>query len=374
MLRGLLLALPVLLIFATLLASADPIFGDQLRSWLSWFRVENLGEIIFRLVYILILAFVFIGALLHAIHPAKEEPRPDTHKDWVTRLLGWTETFIVLLAVNLLFIFFLVIQFWYLFGGQANISTTAYTYSEYARRGFNELVAVAVLSLGLYLGLATITRLESPAHRRWFTALSVLLTLQVLVILASAFQRLLLYENAYGWTELRTITHFFIIWLALLLLATIVLELLRRRHRFGLAALVFALGFGITLGLLNVDGFIAQRNIARAAAGAELDAKYLGSLSSDAVPVFFQEYQRPDLPKTVKDALGAELACRADALSSQSKSDWRSFNASGATANAVLTANQASWSQYPVTRGKRGTTVRIDGVERQCQLNVFFKD
>ncbi len=100
--RGLLFALPVVLVFATLLAAADPIFGDQIETWLSWLKIEYLGEYIFRLIYILILAYVFIGAYLHAVHPTKAETRPDTHKDWVSRLIGWTETFIVLLAVNLL--------------------------------------------------------------------------------------------------------------------------------------------------------------------------------------------------------------------------------------------------------------------------------
>ncbi len=225
---------------------------------------------------------------------------------------------------------------------------------------------MALLSLGLYLGLATITRLEKPGHRRWFTALSVLLVVQVLIILTSAFQRLLLYENAYGWTVLRTITHFFIIWLALLLLAAIVLELLRRRHRFGLAALVFAVGFGLTLGLLNVDGFIAQRNLQRARVGFELDASYLAALSNDAVPALVDEYLRPDLKKTVKDALGAELACRAEAFKTQPQRDWRGYNLSEASAQALIARNQSSWSQYPVTGSGRKVTVKVGGRDQSC--------
>jgi hypothetical protein len=158
--RGVLIALPILFIFGSLLATADPIFGDQWKAWLAWFDIDKLGEYIFRLIYILVIAYALGGIYLHAIHPSPEDIRPEPHKDWLARLLGWTEAAIVLAGVNLLFIVFVAIQFWYLFGGQANISTTAYTYAEYARRGFNELVIVAVLSLGLYLGLATITRME----------------------------------------------------------------------------------------------------------------------------------------------------------------------------------------------------------------------
>ena len=191
--------------------------------------------------------------------------------------LGWTETGIILGAVNLLFITFVIIQVRYLFGGSANITETGYTYAEYARRGFGELVGVAVLSLVLYLGLSTITKQDSRASRVGFTVLSVLLMANVLVILASSFQRLRLYENAYGFSQLRTYTHIFIFWLAGLILATIVLELVRRRGHFALVLLSVVVGFGISLAVINVDGFIVNRNVDRALAGEEFDIAYLNT-------------------------------------------------------------------------------------------------
>ncbi|HEY9121686.1 MAG TPA: DUF4153 domain-containing protein, partial [Brevefilum sp.] len=50
-LRGLILALPVLGILTFFLAQADPIFSDRIQNSLAWFRIENLGEMVFRLVY-----------------------------------------------------------------------------------------------------------------------------------------------------------------------------------------------------------------------------------------------------------------------------------------------------------------------------------
>jgi len=55
-----------------------------------------------------------------------------------------------------------ILQVQYLFGAQSNITAQGYTYAEYARRGFFELVVVAVLSLGLHLVLGTVTRREKP--------------------------------------------------------------------------------------------------------------------------------------------------------------------------------------------------------------------
>jgi hypothetical protein len=196
----------------------------------------------------------------------------------------------------------------------------------------------------------------------------VLLMALVLVILVSSFSRLLMYEDAYGFTQLRTYTNILILWLAGLLLVTIGLEVSKQRHRFALAGLVVALGFGLTFGFLNVDGFIAHQNIQRAltsvrtdgssSRSSALDGQYLTTLSDDVVPVLLEEFQRPGHPEAVKDILGAELSCR-DALASQPKEapSWLSYNLSQANALNLLQANRALWQAYPVTRLDRGSLV-----------------
>ncbi len=92
-------------------------------------------------------------------------------KPRVPPFLGYTEAMIVLGSVTILFLAFVVIQFQYFFGGQSNISIEGYTFSEYARRGFGELVAVAFFSLLLLLGLGAITRRETENQRRVFSML-----------------------------------------------------------------------------------------------------------------------------------------------------------------------------------------------------------
>ena len=145
-LRGLLLALPVVIVFALLLSSADPIFGDWLGNLLSFLDLDRIPEYIFRAFYVIvILAYLLNGAYLHALLPSGKEKPPAERQDWLRPLLGWVESVVVLLSVNLLFIAVVAIQFQYLFGGEANINAAGYTYSEYARRGFGELVAVAVV-------------------------------------------------------------------------------------------------------------------------------------------------------------------------------------------------------------------------------------
>jgi hypothetical protein len=366
-LRGLLIALPIVALLAALLSSADLIFAQRLEKFLDLLNIERLPEYIFRLFYILVLGYVFAGALAHAVHPRKEVARPQNPNQPVIKpFLGWTEAGMVLASVDALFLFFVVLQVQYLFGGEANITATGFTYSEYARRGFSELVAVAVISLLLYLGLGEIARRETPGQRRAFSLLSVLLMAQVLVILASAFQRLLLYETAYGFTRLRTYTFFFIPWLALLLLATIVLELIRQPGRFGPALLLTALGFGLTFGAINVDGLIVRQNIQRTAAGEELDVVYLTTLSSDAVPALVDKFREPSIPVGIRADLGAVLACRQALLEDQPTVKWQEVSLSAVRAGRLLEHLSAELRAFPVWQENGVWQVRVDGISRNC--------
>ena len=130
-------------------------------------------------------------------------------------------------------------------------------------KGFGELVTVAFFSLLLLLGLGAITRRENENQRRTFSGLGVGLLGLVIVMLIAAFQRLGLYEAAYGFSRLRTYTHVFMIWLGLLLVAVVILEVLRRERVIGLGMVLASLGFVISLSVLNVDAFIVKQNIQR---------------------------------------------------------------------------------------------------------------
>ena len=79
--------------------------------------------------------------------------------------------------------------------------------------GFFELVTVAVMTLALVLFIHWLTTRNGRKQTRLFNALSSLMSALVMVMLISAFQRLLLYEQAFGYTWLRLWIHTFMIWL-----------------------------------------------------------------------------------------------------------------------------------------------------------------
>jgi hypothetical protein len=354
--RGIVIALPVVAIFASLLSSADPIFANRFKDFIDLFRIDNLPEYIFRLAYILILAYLLAGTFLHAAQKSDEKVE---EKTWVPPFLGFTESTIVLGSVVILFIAFVVIQFQYFFGGQANISIEGYTYSEYAVKGFGELVAVAFFSLLLLLGLGAITRRETEHQRRTFSILGVGLVGLVIVMLAAAFQRLGLYEAAYGFSRLRTYTHVFMIWLGLLLVAVVILEVLRRERAIGLGMVLASLGFVISLSLLNVDAFIVKQNIQReirsmsdkafAQGRADLDAQYFLDLSEDAIPPLVSAFHSKSLPASVKEKVGAALACKQYERKQDTHTyPWQSFHFSRWNADLGFTEVKKELDAYKI--------------------------
>ena len=355
--RGLVIALPVIAIFAALLSSADPIFADRFKKFTDLFNLENLPEYIFRLIYILVFAYAFAGTFLHAAQRSNEQV---DEKPRFSPFLGFTESEIVLGSVVILFAAFVAIQFQYFFGGQSNIHIEGYTYSEYARKGFGELVAVAFFSLLLLLGLGAITRRETEAQRRLFSSLGVVLVGLVIVMLVSAFQRLVLYENAYGFSRLRTYTHVFMIWLALLLITVVVLEIMHRERMAGLAMVLASLGFIISLNLLNVDAFIVKQNVQRELRGdanksltqggrVELDAQYFLDLSDDAVPALVNAFKNKSLPLSVREKVGAALFCkRYSREQDKRKLPWQSFHISRFNADKIFIQIKKDLNAYKV--------------------------
>jgi len=354
-LRGLLIAIPVVGIFASLLAAADPVFGNYLEDFIQIFNFENLPEYIFRGVYILILGYLLTGIYVHAFTNDKDENLIGEEKAWIPTFLGFTEASIVLGSVNILFITFVGIQFKYFFGGQDNIKIDGFTYAEYARRGFSELVVVAFLSLLLFLGLSTITHRKNQTQRKTFSGLGIGLVVLVALILISAFQRLQLYESVYGFTRLRTYSHIFMVWLGLLLAVVVGLELLKRQRTFALAALFAAFGFVLTLNFINVDNLIVHQNVKRALNGEELDIYYFQSLSSDAVPALIEAQQNPRLGETDQNELAAILACQITMMADErSQQSWISFHWSDHRAWQLLKDNRESFSAAKVVKGKGG--------------------
>lgn len=340
--RGILLALPALVIFALLFASADPIFSRVLSNPLDWIEPASAGEIVARVLVVSLLAYVLAGLSIHAINQPGAFKGYREHK---VRAAGSTEALVVVAGIDLLFAVFVAVQLRYFFAGEEAVKTLGFTYAEYARRGFGQLIVVAILTLFLFLGLSLLSMPNSRRLGRTFSLLGSIWILLTSVILVSALQRLLLYEDAYGFTRLRTYTHVFIFCLAGLLVGTLALQWLKRLRAFALLSLAASLAFILFLNVLGVDAFVAERNLDRAVAGRELDMFYLVELSADAVPVLVA--RAGELPPESRAVLYRMLACPFWNVT-RGEEGWQSFHFSRQRARRSLSSLPAAdCSQSP---------------------------
>ena len=161
----------LLLLFGSLFSAADTAF-DRLMGRLFTWHVD-LGELPIRMAIAFVVAWGVAGLLAIAngalgadgteVGAGFREPVPQSlgaaaiglpdadgaGQDWMPVRLGAIEAATVLIAVDILFAVFVVLQIAYLFGGQDTLAATGLPYGEYARSGFFELVSVAVLAGGL---------------------------------------------------------------------------------------------------------------------------------------------------------------------------------------------------------------------------------
>ncbi len=332
-LTGALIALPFLVVFAMLFAFADSIFMKYIVR-----LIENIGfESLWRLTRVGLIAALLAGALAALRRPASAGD-PDSG-GWLVLRVKPLQAATVLALVNGLFFLFIVVQMTYLFGGEENIRREGLTYAEYARQGFGELCAVAVISFFLIRSIERGTRDAGGGHDASFRLLSATLVLQLLIILVSAHRRLALYEAAYGFTLTRLHAHVFIAWLGVLTMLLSARIVSRRPGPvYARAAFWMTVVFITGLGAANPDRIVARHNLARLELTGKYDWPYLMTeLSADAMPDLVAALDR--LPAADRDVAAGNLAVRyREWQADPAFHRWQSLNLGRRRALAALAA------------------------------------
>ncbi|MEX0991389.1 MAG: DUF4173 domain-containing protein [Actinomycetota bacterium] len=311
------LVLVVLTVFGMLLASADPVFAQTITAPL---RIDLPFPQLMQHTVVTVLAAIAAGTLV-AYARREQAALPEGSVKMPMSLEPWEWT-AVLGAVVALFAAFVLFQFPNLFGGhQTVLEEIGLTYSEYARSGFAQMVVATILTLAL-IGFAWFA--GAGSNIRFRVVAGALVALDI-VVLVSAFQRLAVYEEAFGFTHLRLFGHVLIIWLAVMLVCVIVSLAVANGRWLPFAAIALAVVALVGLNIVNPDAFIVERNVERAATGEHpLDARYLASLSADAAPALvasLDEVSPDDLARLQKQgALTASESCYVD------DDPWISFN------------------------------------------------
>lgn len=314
---GIVISIPLLFVTTGLLMSADTFFQSFVLRLPIFLLKFNFLEATFRIGFVILVGALFFGVFQVLFKRSKPrestipQEKEETFWDSITAIT-------ILIMLNAVYLLFVAIQFKYFFGGNL---TGGFTYAEYARRGFFELVLILLINWTI---LTSFLKKVKDQRQRIKMTINILYSLLIVVsgiMLASAYQRLSMYEAAYGFTIDRLLAHAFMIFLMVILGYTFIrvwIERLSLTHFYLIIGLTFYTG----LNAIDMSKIVVDKNIERFEQTGKIDIDYLDSLSYTGINGLIQLYE---LDKDNSE-LASLLLDRKDWINKDSGDSWQSFN------------------------------------------------
>lgn len=264
---GIFISIPLLFVIVGLLVSADAVFRDLFVKLFSDINLPEKPIWLFVLLVVGILGSYGIIAYL----------ADGTIKSAVSEKNRWEPvvgiTFLSIITV--VYLVFSVIQISYLFLGSSDLPE-GYTYAEYAREGFFQLLFVCLINLGIILICISRFR-ESKILKGILTVFSCC----TYIMIASSAMRMILYIENYQLTFLRILVLWALVVLAVLLAGCIV-TIYKNNFPLLQYITVTVTIFYIIFSLAKPDYLIAKYNLTYNR--EDVDLYYLVTLSTDVIP------------------------------------------------------------------------------------------
>ncbi len=334
---GLIISFPLLMIIIVLLSSADMVFNELLSDIPS--KINSILDTIFsnnitiKSIITLLTATYFYSYVWNLFVPIVR-PNPDITPAPIKTEKKYFDTVIlitVLAVINLVYIIFSVIQFSYLFGGGFNTLPGGFSYAEYARRGFFELLLVTMINFSIILISIFNTNQKQSATFKTLKGFLFAMGLFTYVMIYSSFYRMRLYEQVYGYTHLRIFVYFFLLLETILLLGTLIYIIRPKFNLIKMYVITFLVLY-VCLNYISIDNMIAKKNIDRYFEIKKIDLYYLKRLSYDTIPQMQRLLDAED-PKLVYNV--EKYLKNVDERLSEDKS-WQEFNWSKYTAKKII--------------------------------------
>lgn len=278
---GLLISIPVVIVLIILLCNADRMFSRWIDRVIQMLNI-SLGRILVDMILTAI-TMLYVMPLVVTL-------RSGYHKEYVEepvrRPFDAIITTTVLFAVSVIYLAFVAVQFRYLFASGSHLPD-GYSYAEYCRRGFFELVFVTAVTTAVIAAVCMLTTHNANDKLPAYTKAALLLISACdCVMIVSAAHRLIIYVREYGMTISRFNASVIIAFVGVCTIAMalkIIFEKLKVSAVIGGTVIVLMALYSV----FNVDGFIARYNINRYLNDTtkEIDMDYIKyNLSVAAIP------------------------------------------------------------------------------------------
>ncbi|MBS7527631.1 DUF4173 domain-containing protein [Fusibacter paucivorans] len=261
----------IFIIVVPLLLSADSggfakIVGGVIDQF-SWFEDDAMGNVL-NLILAVPVSFYFFGLLAGSYYwrdaeMLKLEKLESNYKDF--RMIPQMTVFLTLGMVVLLYAVFIGSQLPYYFSAfSGKLPDGMEIYSEYARKGFFELVKIAMINL-IILGFANALSAVEQVKKNVLKWLNALMAVMTLVFIITALSKMILYINAYGLSMKRLLPCVLMFWMVGIFIGIIIYQ----RRSFDLFRIGVISGVLMFCALLvaNPDSLVVQYNANRYLAG-----------------------------------------------------------------------------------------------------------
>lgn len=201
---GLFVGIPIALILISLLRSADKYFSvfiDTINN--TFFSIFDIGFITSNL-FVIVISFIVIFSILINIYKHKDEEENEIHYFTVDKSISKT----ILIIINLVFALFIVSEISKITVNFLSLPIQ-YTYAEYAREGFFQLLFVTVINFTIILYYTYYT--NDIKENKIIKFLLIALISFSIILIFNSYYRMFLYISNYGFTVLRLQVVFFLL-------------------------------------------------------------------------------------------------------------------------------------------------------------------
>ncbi len=282
-LGGLLIALPLTCIIASLLCKADENMSALLGNFLK-IPPEDLLILVPQLLFGILIGCAIFSSMYSATHKTiMLDSETCEKKAESLRFIPNMMLYAAVTPVCILYVLYFISQLQYFIGGFTGTLAEGFTYAEYARKGFFELCWVCVINLAVIAAIGLFARMTGSVKPLMLKIYSIFLCFCSLFLAGTAIAKMFLYIRYYGMTRLRIYTTWF-----MFLLVIGFMVLIARQFRYSLnigkiAYIVFTVMFGILV-FSRPDEWITRYNANQYLAGNlnNFDTSVLHKMSNDA--------------------------------------------------------------------------------------------
>ncbi len=283
---GLLVTIPLTSVVGRLLIMADEGVAKMLGNVVDFITGESMIRLVCQLLISIPVWCYLFGMLFGAVHHTEDEPSDSNYQKKLGSYKS-VENVIIYSAttpVRVLYLLFFISQASYLLSAFLGKLPDGYSFSEYARRGFFELLAICVINLAILIVINLTAKRSGDQKPLMLKIYSIAICFFTLVIIASSLSKMVMYVSVYGFTQLRIYTAWFMTLCAIIVILAIIKQLV---PHFCISKWV-SVGFVIMFALLafgKPDYIIARCNEQLKQSGVleYYDSSYVYTLSDDAI-------------------------------------------------------------------------------------------